>query len=118
MSCKAITICRVWNSPNSQKLKSGYGVRVSGGHLCRRQKHRPSRQARPAAFAVHQTAPQNPLHQSTDKLQTHRIPRRHRRSGRGNVLSVGKTTRRKRRRNRTAKSRQSNAVGAEDEQYS
>ena len=23
------------------------GVRVSGGHLCRRQKHRPSRQARP-----------------------------------------------------------------------
>ena len=64
-----------------------------------------------AAFAVHQAAPQTPLYQSTDKLQTHRIPRRHRRSGRGNVLSVGKTTRRKRRRNRTAKSRQSNAVG-------
>ena len=28
------------------------GVRVSGGHLCRRQKHRPSRQAR---LAFHQS---------------------------------------------------------------
>ena len=27
------------------------GVRVSGGHLCRRQKHRPSRQVRPSPSA-------------------------------------------------------------------
>ena len=39
------------------------------------------------------------------------------RAGRGYVLSVGKTTCRKGRRNRTAQSRQSNAVGSEDEQY-
>ena len=45
-----------------------------------------------AAFEVHQTAPQNPIHQSADKLQTHRLPRRHRRAGRGYVLSVSKTT--------------------------
>lgn len=43
-----------------------------------------------AAFEVHQTAPQNPIHQSADKLQTHRLPRRHRRAGRGYVLSVVK----------------------------
>lgn len=70
-----------------------------------------------AAFEVHQTAPQNPIHQSADKLQTHRLPRRHRRAGRGYVLSVGKTTRRKGRRNRTAQSRKPNAVGEANEQY-
>ena len=47
---------------------------------------------------VHQAAPQNPLYHSVDKLQAHRLPRRHRRAGGGYVLSVGKTTRRKGRR--------------------
>ena len=55
-----------------------------------------------AAFEVHQTAPQNPLYQFADKLQAHRLPRRYRRSGRGTVLSVSKSTRRKGRCDRTA----------------
>lgn len=42
---------------------------------------------------------------------------RHRRAVRGYVLSVGKTTCRKGRHNRTAQSRESNAVGAAYEQY-
>ena len=50
---------------------------------------------RSAAFALYQAAPQNPLYQSAHKLQAHRLPRRHRRAGRGDVLSVGKTTCRK-----------------------
>lgn len=70
-----------------------------------------------AAFTLHQAAPQNPLYQSADKLQAHRLPCRHRRAGRGDVLPVSKTTLRKRRRNRTAQSGKPNDVGCENEQY-
>ena len=50
---KAVKVQVAKVSPAFSKAAGCMGVRLSGGHLCRRQKHRPSRQARlraPAGF--------------------------------------------------------------------
>ena len=68
-----------------------------------------------AAFAVSETAPQGTLFRTVDKRQAEQLHCRHKRAGRENVLSSGKTTCRKGRCNESAQSRKPNAVGAEDE---
>ena len=68
-----------------------------------------------AAFAVSETAPQGTLFRTADKRQAERLPCRHKRAGRGNALSAGKTACRKGGRNGSTQSRKPNAVGAEDE---
>lgn len=68
-----------------------------------------------AAFAVSETAPQGTLFRTVDKRQAERLPCRHNRTSRENVLSSGKTTCRKGRCNGSTQSRKPNAVGAEDE---
>ena len=60
---------------------------------------------------------QGMLLHSADKRQAERLPCRHKRASRGNVLSAGKTTCRKGRRNGSTQSRKPNTVGAEDEQH-
>ena len=69
------------------------------------------------AFTLHQAAPQNPLYQSADELQAHRLSRRHWWAGRGDFLSVSKTTCRKGGCDRTSQSGKSNALGEAYEQY-
>ena len=61
---------------------------------------------------------QGMLLHSADKRQAERLPCRPKRAGRGTVLSAGKTTCRKGRRNGSTQSGKPNAVGAEDEQHS
>ena len=50
-----------------------------------------------ATFEIYQASPPNLIYKPADKLQSDRLPCRYRRTGRGYVLSVGKTTCRKRR---------------------
>ena len=45
-------ICEFAFNLNGQFIPPPLRVRVSGGHLCRRQKHRPNRQVRPGAFRL------------------------------------------------------------------
>ena len=59
---------------------------------------------------------QGMLLHSADKRQTERLPCRPKRAGRGTVLSAGKTTCRKGRRNGSTQSGKPNALGTEDEQ--
>lgn len=59
---------------------------------------------------------QGMLLHSADKRQAERLPCRPKRAGRGTVLSAGKTTCRKGRRNGNTQSRKPNAGGTEDEQ--
>lgn len=54
---------------------------------------------------------------TSDKRQAERLPCRHKRAGRENVLLSGKTTCQKGRCNGSTQSRKTNAVGAEDEQH-
>ena len=60
---------------------------------------------------------QGMLLHSADKRQAERLPCRPKRAGRGTVLSAGKTTCRKGRRNGSTQSGKPNAVGAENEQH-
>ena len=60
---------------------------------------------------------QGMLLHSADKRQAERLPCRPKRAGRGTVLSAGKTTCRKGRRNGSTQSGKPNAVGIEDEQH-
>ena len=60
---------------------------------------------------------QGMLLHSADKRQAERLPCRPKRAGRGTVLSAGKTTCRKGRRNGSTQSGKPNAVSAEDEQH-
>lgn len=69
------------------------------------------------AFAVYPQVQKTSLFRTSDKRQAEQLPCRHKRAGRENVLSSGKTTCRKGRCNGSAQSRKPNAVGAEDEQH-
>ena len=69
-----------------------------------------------AAFAVSETAPKGTLFRTADKRQAEQLHCRHKRACRGNVLSAGKATFRKRGSYGSPQSGKSNAVGAEDEQ--
>ena len=70
-----------------------------------------------ATLAVSETAPQGTLFRTAEKRKAERLPCGHQRAGRGYVLSAGKTTCRKRKRNGSTQSGKSNAVGAENEQH-
>ena len=50
------------NEPEEHRPIGIRGMRVSGGHLCRRRKHRPSRQARPASSSLPQTVQKDYIH--------------------------------------------------------
>ena len=60
---------------------------------------------------------QGMLLHSADKRQAEQLSCRHKRAGRGNVLSAGKTACRKGGRNGSTQSGKPNAVGAENEQH-
>ena len=67
-----------------------------------------------AAFAVSEAVSQGTLLHSADKRQAEQLSCRYLQSGRGNVPSAGKRTRRKGRRNGSDQSGKPNAAGTED----
>ena len=99
--------------------RTGLQYELVGGLLsdCRRGRagEQTNRDMGKAAFAVSEAAPQGTLFRTVDKRQAERLPCRYKRAGSGTVLSAGKTTCRKGRRNGSTQSRKPNAVGAEDE---
>ena len=77
--------------PEEQHIHLGvWGGRVSGGHLCQRQKHRPSRQARQTARSIFEKTSQGGLLWSADKRKAEWISCRSEWAGGGYVLSVVK----------------------------
>ena len=69
------------------------------------------------AFVVYPQVQKTSLFRTSDKRQAELLPCRHKRAGRENVFSAGKTAFRKRGRYGSPQSGKLNAVGTENEQH-